>query len=80
MQELRHKGIDRQLIERAIADIDEENEYLKAWEAGKKRWDRLDGDVRERRRKVGMFLARRGFTNSIVNRTIRELSDRDRES
>ena len=63
-QELRLKGIDRTLIEEAIAEVDEIAAATKAAQAKAQRWHTLP--KAEFRKKLGGFLQRRGFGYSIV--------------
>lgn len=76
-QELRHKGIDRELIGETLeaADIDE---LAAALEAGRRKsasYARLDPAVA--RRRLGGFLARRGFSGGVVRQATDQLLDPD---
>ena len=68
-QELRQKGIERNLIDEAVADIDEFAAALKAAEPKARRWQTLPEP--DFRKKLGGFLQRRGFGYGIV----REITD-----
>ena len=70
--ELRKKGIDDQIIESSIADLDEE---ALAYQAGRKKARKLKGaalsaskglEWSEFRKKTSDFLARRGFSYSVI--------------
>ncbi|WP_420631554.1 regulatory protein RecX [Candidatus Leptofilum sp.] len=63
-QELRQKGIERSLIEKAIAEVDEFAAAKQAVEPKAYRWQTLPEP--EFRKKVGGFLQRRGFGYDIV--------------
>ena len=62
--ELRQKGIDRTLIEEAIADVDEIAAATQAAQAKARRWHALPEP--EFRKKLNGFLQRRGFHYGIV--------------
>ncbi|WP_420642908.1 regulatory protein RecX [Candidatus Leptofilum sp.] len=68
-QELRQKGIDRSLIDEAIAEVDEFAAARQAAEPKARRWHTLP--EQQFRQKVGGFLQRRGFGYDIV----REITD-----
>lgn len=78
-QELIQKGLSKDHVEQAMAQIDSDTEYNFAYEIAKKRWDRQNGEDMEKRRKVGGFLLRRGYTNETVNRVLRKLQGNDME-
>jgi len=62
--ELRQKGLDDQTIQESLSNVDEES---LAYEAGLKRAPRLKGqEWSEFRKKLSEFLARRGFSYSVV--------------
>ncbi len=63
-QELRQKGIERDLIDDAIAEIDEFAGASKAAQAKAQRWHSLPWQ--EFRKKLGGFLQRRGYGYGIV--------------
>jgi len=62
--ELRKKGIDRALIETAVAEVDELAAATQAAQAKARRWHNLP--KLEFRKKLGGFLQRRGFSYDIV--------------
>ena len=62
--ELRQKGVDRTLIEDAVAEVDEIAAATQAAQAKARRWSSLPEP--EFRKKLGGFLQRRGFSYSIV--------------
>jgi regulatory protein len=62
--ELRQKGIDDEAIQSAVENVDDE---ASAYEAAQKRAARLKGlEWNDFRRKLSDFLARRGFSYSVV--------------
>ena len=62
--ELRHKGLNDEAVSAAIAEVDDES---LAYEAAQKRIARLKGlEWNEFRKKVSDFLARRGFSYSVI--------------
>lgn len=72
--ELTQKGVDDGDIAAAFREIDPEEEFAGAWELGLKKWRITGGEGLERKRKVMAFLMRRGYSNELVNRVIRKLS------
>lgn len=63
-QELRQKGISRDIIEEAIAEVDELAAASKAAQAKANRWRSLPWQ--EFRKKMGGFLQRRGFSYTVI--------------
>jgi regulatory protein len=72
--ELTQKGVDDGDIAAAFREIDPEEEFTAAMELGMKKWRITGGEGLERKRKVMAFLLRRGYSNDLVNRVIRKLS------
>jgi regulatory protein len=70
-QELRRKGIARDLIENAIAKVDELAGASKAAQAKAERWHNLPWQ--EFRKKLGGFLQRRGYSYDIVREVTKAL-------
>ena len=70
-QELRIKGIDKEIIENVLADaqIDEAKIAKNLLEKKKYRWKNLDKF--EARKKMSAFLARNGFGWDIVKKTVK---------
>ncbi|MFM1950510.1 MAG: hypothetical protein RL418_197 [Actinomycetota bacterium] len=74
-RELRQKGVSDSRIEHALADLQAEDELQMATTLAKKRAERmqsLDRDVRYRR--LSGFLARRGFSASVIGSALRQIS------
>lgn len=79
-EELRRRGIDRALAERAIDDLfAEENELAAAREAAEKNRSRLarEEDPRKRRDKLYRYLRRRGYTYDAIRQVIDEVEARE---
>lgn len=76
-QELRQKGVSKPLIEEALVGVSEEDEYDSALQLGSKKWNSTSGEYIDKKRKVGAFLMRRGFSGGLVSRVLRELADND---
>ncbi len=74
-QELRHKGIDRELIGETLeeADIDELAAALQAGERKAQSYAKLDPAIA--RRRLSGFLARRGFNGGTVRQATEQLLD-----
>ncbi len=75
IQELKAKGIDRQIIEQAVAEIkgsyDPENV---AMELAQRRWQRLPAiDPEKKKKKVLDFLLRRGFEADTAMKVLKKL-------
>ncbi|MBD2845213.1 RecX family transcriptional regulator [Paenibacillus sp. IB182496] len=74
-EELRRRGIDREQTADALSELDPEQELEAAVRAGGKKWLHLKGERLERRRKLMMFLARRGFPGDIVRSASARIED-----
>ena len=73
-QSLRDKGIDEQLIENALAEVDAESEHSNALVQAEKKLRTLTGESRDvAYRRTAGFLARRGYSPSTVNNVLAEL-------
>ncbi|WHX51161.1 RecX family transcriptional regulator [Paenibacillus woosongensis] len=75
--ELRQKGIAKPLIEEALGEVSEEDEYNSALQLGAKKWRSTTGEFMDRKRKTGAFLMRRGYSGGLVSKVIRELAQQD---
>lgn len=72
-QELRQKGVPASIIADALADFDEETAARKAAEARARRLAHLEeGDFR---RRLGAYLARRGFSYAVVGPLVEEMAE-----
>lgn len=72
--ELSQKGVDDGDIASAFSSIDPEEELTGALEIGRKKWRITGGEPFDKRRKVMAFLLRRGYSNELVSRVIRQLA------
>lgn len=75
--ELRQKGIAKPLIEEALGEVSEEDEYNSALQLGAKKWRSTTGELMDRKRKTGAFLMRRGYSGGLVSKVIRELAQQE---
>lgn len=82
--ELVKKGIDRELIDEALSEVDSDDEYAAALTLATSRLRRLEGLAPEVRwRRLTGALARKGFSAGLVMRVAREViqdADTDLES
>ncbi|MFV0633212.1 regulatory protein RecX [Demequina sp.] len=77
-QELRRKGFEADHIERAIEQIDDEDEHDAARELAAKRWKSLEGlDDQVRTRRVVSMLGRRGYGPNLAFALVNELRRAD---
>ena len=70
-QELRQKGISREIIEKALENVDETAAARRAAEKKARIWATYSED--EFRSKMGRFLQRRGFHYGIIKQIVNEL-------
>jgi regulatory protein len=68
--ELRRKGVSTSIIDDALADLDETDAARKVAEAGARRLANLE--AREFRRKLGAYMARRGFSYAVIKPLVEE--------
>ena len=68
--ELRQKGIDKTLITEALEGVSPEQEYESALVIGRKKWSQTKGETLDKKRKVGAYLMRRGFSGEQVRRVL----------
>ncbi|WP_258881311.1 RecX family transcriptional regulator [Paenibacillus sp. sptzw28] len=71
-QELEQRGIAKTTAKEASEQLDSESEAEAAIRAANKKWPYLKGEHRDRKRKLAVFLLRRGFPDSIVKRAVNE--------
>ncbi len=76
-QELRKKGVAKNIIENILGEADEEEgEEDRAFKAAMKKWEQLlrrEDDVRKRKQKLIAFLGSRGFEYSIIKDVMKKL-------
>lgn len=73
-QELKQKGIAPEYVEEALREYGEEEETDSAMLLARKKWNQIKGELADKKRKTSAYLWRRGYSTSIVQRVIRELS------
>jgi regulatory protein len=73
-QELQQKGLSKEHILGAMANVDVEAEYQAAYDIAKKKWSTLHGESYDRTRKLVSFMLRRGYSNQIVSSIIKKLT------
>lgn len=73
-QELRQKGIESEIIDEVLSELDVEASARNAAEKRVNRWEHLDED--EFRNKMSRYLAGRGFSYGVVRDVVRELWER----
>lgn len=69
LQELRHKGLDAELV-RAAADSLRASEFTRAQAVWQRRFGTLPADAQEQARQM-RFLAARGFSTEVVRQVLR---------
>jgi regulatory protein len=75
IQELKSKGVDAQIIEQAIEEIDPQySPEATALDLAQRRWQRLPNiDAQKKKKRVLDFLLRRGFDVDIVMKVLKKL-------
>lgn len=69
--ELRSRGVAPQVVEESLAKLGEESEYPLALEVAQRRYERLRDEAPEaQRRKIALFLQRRGFAYETISRVL----------
>jgi len=73
-RELQTKGVDRDVIDDALADVEGDDEHRAALDLASRRASTMGGLAREvAYRRLGGVLARRGFSSSITTRVLAEV-------
>lgn len=75
--ELRQKGISKPLIEEALGQVSEDDEYDSAMQLAQRKWRTTSGETADKKRKIGAFLMRRGFSGQLAGKVLRELIQKD---
>ncbi|WP_270170495.1 RecX family transcriptional regulator [Paenibacillus sp. SYP-B4298] len=65
-QELQQRGVSKQAAEQATSELDEETELAAALRAAERKWPYIKGEYRDRKRKLTMFLMRKGYPSDVV--------------
>jgi regulatory protein len=77
-QNLYNKGIDKESIDEAIADIDNDVEFENALYLGKKRYDRVKNEDKIKiYQKISQHLSYKGFSYDIIKRVLNKLLNDD---
>lgn len=72
--DLKSKGINDDILEEVLEEVDPTDEYEVALELGKQRMNSYRDDDRQKKyRKLGGYLQRRGFSMNIVKKVLSEL-------
>lgn len=71
--ELRSKGVDANAVENALESMDEDAEFQLALSVARKKIGKSDGFDPDSKKRLGPFLARRGFGWEVINRVFEEL-------
>lgn len=72
--ELRQKGIDPALIDQALADVADDDEYEAALDLAQRRLPSLERqEVPVQRRRLAGMLERRGFAVGLIHRVLRDV-------
>lgn len=75
--ELRRKGVDRELIDAAVAGVDHDSELAAARGLAERKLRSLRGvDAVAARRRLMGALSRRGYASSVVVQIVNEVADR----
>ena len=73
-RELQTKGVDREVIDDALADVEGDDEHRAALDLARRRAAAMGGLPRDvAYRRLGGVLARRGFSSSITTRVLSEV-------
>lgn len=78
-QDLRHKGIAPNQIQKAMQLLSEQDEFEHALELARKRWGRSRDEITQRKRKTAAYLMRRGFPNELVWKAINTVAAIDED-
>ncbi len=77
-QNLYNKGIDKESIDEAISDIDNDVEFENALYLGQKRYERVKNeDKRKIYQKISQHLSYKGFNYDIIKRVLNKLLNDD---
>ena len=74
IQELKAKGVDQEIIEQAVAEVEGYSSQKAALDLAQRRWQRLPAiDPLKRKKRVMDFLLRRGFEADVVMKVLKKL-------
>ncbi|NOV03092.1 regulatory protein RecX [Paenibacillus planticolens] len=78
-QELQQKGIHKELVKHAMENINPEDELAGAMKLAQTKWKQTSGETFDKKRKTAAFLMRRGYTGTVVNKVLGQLSSESSE-
>lgn len=73
-QELEQKGLSKEQIQGALANVDEAAELEAAYDTAKKKWLTTKGEPFERKHKLAGFMLRRGYSSTMVNIVLKRVT------
>jgi len=76
-QELLQRGVGREEAAEALGSLDPEDERDAALRVARKKWPYLKGEGRERRQRLALFLARRGYPAPVVREALKQVGETD---
>ncbi|HLK56136.1 MAG TPA: regulatory protein RecX [Chthonomonadaceae bacterium] len=83
--ELQRRGVEKEFIEKAVGDVEDEAEVQRALAAARPKWhaERLEGadnaTLQAEKRKLANFLLRRGFSWAIIKQVFAQLMVNEEE-
>lgn len=77
-QELGRKGVDREVVDEALATVDSEDEHAAALDLARKKFRTMTGlDRQAQRRRLSGALARKGFGAGVVSSVLAQVLAED---
>ncbi|MFS0727915.1 RecX family transcriptional regulator [Paenibacillus sp. 1P07SE] len=76
-QELLQRGVSKAVAVKAVNGLDREDELQAAIRTAAKKWRSLKGEERDRRRKLAMFLLRRGYPHDVARKAVSVIGSED---
>jgi len=73
-EELRQKGVAKELVQEALGAVDPEEELAGALKVAETKWRQSSGSFIDRKRKTAAFLLRRGYTSGIVSKALAQVA------
>ncbi|MCD1257743.1 RecX family transcriptional regulator [Paenibacillus athensensis] len=73
-EELRQKGVAKELVQEALGAVDPEEELAGALKIAETKWRQTGGSFMDRKRKTAAFLMRRGYTGNIVSKALAQIA------
>lgn len=78
-EELKRKGVDKELITEALDALGDEDELRSAEELAAKKWRTTKGELWDRKRKTAAFIMRRGFSSEIARKALDRVLSQENE-